>query len=190
MRRNPVDFSRLRILVVENHLLMRRLLHEMLTGFGVPEIHQARNVMEAIERIYDEPFDVVILDFFLIGLDGADFAHTVRRDEECPNREVPILLITGAPDHHKVMKAKDAGINGILAKPIAPRDLYDRIYTMLAYPRPFIIAPDYVGPMHERRAHKVPSAPSRTRLARGAAAPPRRAAARRINPADEDQILM
>lgn len=193
MRRNVVDFSRLRILVVENHVLMRRLLHEMLVGFSVPEIRTARDVMEAIECVYEEPFDAVILDYVLVGLNGPDFAQTVRYDEECPNREVPILMITGTPDHHKVAKVKEAGINGMLAKPITPRTLYNRLYAMLAYPRPFIISADYVGPMRDRRSHKVVAeAPSRTRLARGAGAASRRPAARSRSGAiiDEDQILM
>lgn len=192
MRRNVVDFSRLRILVVENHVLMRRLLHEMLVGFGVPEIRDARDVMEAIDCIYEKPFDAVILDYFLVGLNGPDFAHTVRYDEECPNREVPILMITGTPDHHKVEKVKEAGINAMLAKPITPRDLYNRLYAMLAYPRPFIISPDYVGPMRDRRGHTAAtSGPSRMRLARGSAAPPRRPVTRLPSGIiDEDQILM
>ena len=84
-------------------------------------------------------------DFFLGELDGADFAKHVRHDEDCCNREVPILLITGMPDHHKVVKVLDAGINGMLAKPISAKGLYHRIHAMLADPKPFVITKRLCG---------------------------------------------
>ncbi len=189
MRRPSIDFSDLRILVVENHALMRRLLHEMLRGFGVPEIREARGVPEAIEHIYARTFDIVILDFFLGDLDGADFAHAVRRDEACVNRQVPILLITGMPDHHKVLKVRDAGINGMLAKPIAPKALYERLYALLAHPQPFVITPDYVGPARQRRAASLQPRATAIQFARGAAAGTRGPGGQ-PKPFEEDQILM
>jgi CheY-like chemotaxis protein len=189
MVRPFVDFSKLRVLVVENHALMRRLLREMLRGFGVADIQEAKNVPGAIDLIYTEHFDVVILDFFLGDMDGADFAWVVRKDENCINRQVPILLITGMPQHHRVLKVRDAGINGMLAKPIAPKDLYQRIYMMLAYPRPFIITPDYVGPQRDRKKPENVSRPTAARLMRGPM-PQQRRPRCEIDPANEDQILI
>lgn len=151
MYKSQIDFSKLRILIIENHALMRRLMVEMLRGFGVQHIHQASSVPRAIEYVYGKRLDAVILDFFLDELDGADFAKHIRHDEDCLNREVPILLITGMPDHHKVVKVLDAGINGMMAKPIAPKDLYDRLHAMLTNPKPFVITNDYVGPMRSRK---------------------------------------
>ncbi len=190
MTRPSVDFSKLRILVVENHALMRRLLREMLRGFGVADIHEAKNVPGAIDLIYTETFDMVILDFFLGDMDGADFAWVVRNDGNCLNRQVPILLITGMPNHHKVLKVRDAGINGMLAKPIAPKDLYQRIYMLIAYPRPFIISPSYVGPQRDRRKPAATARPTAARLMRGTMPEKRRSRRLDINPANEDEILL
>lgn len=150
MQQTTVDFTKLRILIVENHALMRRLLQEMLRGFGVQHIEMTRNVPTGLDQIYSQSFDVVILDFFLGELDGADFARQVRHDETCRNRLVPILLITGKPDHHKVLKVRDAGIHSMMAKPIAPKDLYWRLHTLLAKPRPFVVSANYVGPTRHR----------------------------------------
>lgn len=188
MYKSSIDFSKLRILIVENHALMRRLLIEMLRGFGVQHIYQASSVPAAVEIVYGEELDAVILDFFLDEMDGADFARHVRHDEACSNRQVPILLITGMPDHHKVLKVIDAGINGMLAKPIAPKDLYHRLHTMLASPKPFVISNDYVGPMRNRT-----TPPSGARLTRPPAFKPPTAATRRPAKADavyEDGILI
>ena len=189
MLKPTIDFSKLRILIVENHALMRRLLVEMLRGFGVREIFQASSVRAAVEIVYGEELDAVILDFFLDEMDGADFAKRVRHDDRCANRQVPILLITGMPDHHKVLKVLDAGINGMLAKPIAPRDLYHRLHTMLASPKPFVITNDYVGPMRNRTKPPVSKRLVRPPAFR-APEPPRRTPVEKPNAAYEDGILI
>ncbi len=158
MERTEVEFSSLRILLVENHHLMRRLLGEMLRGFGAREIIEATDVPEAFSLIYREPFDAVILDFFLGEMDGADFTWRIRRDPACRNRQVPILLITGLPEHQRVLKVRDAGVDSILAKPVAPKDLFVRLNTMLAQPRRFIVTKEYVGPERQPEARRSAAA--------------------------------
>lgn len=158
MERTAVEFSNLRILLVENHHLMRRLLREMLRGFGTGEIFEAVDVPEAFSLIYREPFDAVILDFFLGEMDGADFTWRIRRDPACRNREVPILLITGLPEHQRVLKVRDAGVDSILAKPVAPKDLFLRLNSMLGRQRRFIVTQDYVGPEREPETRRSAAA--------------------------------
>jgi two-component system chemotaxis response regulator CheY len=152
MYKPSIVFSRLRILIIENHALTRRLLGEILRGFGAQQVSFTRDVPGAMDLIYSEDFDIVILDFFLGDLDGADFAKHIRYDENCRNRQVPILLITGQPDHKKVMRVMEAGINTMLAKPIAPNDLYKRIHALLSNPKLFVISNDYVGPIRTTKS--------------------------------------
>lgn len=127
------DFSAVRVLVVENHALMRRLLREMLRGFGVglDGIVEARDVPQARAAVFVETFDIIILDFFLGDFDGGDFARWLRQSSRSANSTTPILMITAQPDHYKVTKARDSGINAVLAKPIIPRDLYLRMSQMM-----------------------------------------------------------
>lgn len=141
-----IDFSQLRILMVENNHHVRRLMGEMLRAFGARDILESPDAMEAYNIMLTKRIDVVILDFFLGRLDGGDFARMVRWDPACINRTTPILLVTGLPEHYRIAKARDAGINSILAKPVAPRDLYMRLHDMLENPRPFVISDEYVGP--------------------------------------------
>jgi two-component system, chemotaxis family, chemotaxis protein CheY len=145
-----LDFSSLRVLVVENHLLMRRIIREMLRGFGVRDIREARDVPGALDLMGGQSLNFVILDFFLGEMDGADFTRAVRRNARCPNREVPILLVTAQPDHHQVVKARDAGIDSMLAKPIAPKELYSRMARLLTAKRRFIVRRAYAGPIRRK----------------------------------------
>lgn len=142
------DLSEKQILLIENNKMMRRLVRDMLVGFGV-KIHnivETDQVGEALEFVYHKSFDLVITDFFLGDLDGGDFTRHIRSDKDCMNRKIPILLITGSPNHEKVLKALESGIDELLAKPIAPSALYYRIIAMWNKPRPFVITPNYVGP--------------------------------------------
>lgn len=151
-----VDFASLAVLLVENNRRMRELLREMLSAFGVPEIWEAGTVEEAERIVTDRKFDFVVLDYFLDGLDGADFTRFVRRREKGLNRTVPILLLTAMPNHSKVVKMRDAGVNDIVAKPVSPRTLYTHMHHILAMPRPFVITRNYVGPCRRRKKLDVP----------------------------------
>ena len=186
MDSSAVEFSKIRVLMVENNRLMRRILREMLRGFGVAELEETDNVPDAVSLIYREPFDVVILDFFLGDMDGADFTWRLRRDPACRNRKVPILLITAEPHHEKVLKVRDAGVDGMLAKPISPVDLYTRLEALLVRPRPFIVSQDYVGP--DRRAQT-----RLTDMRRNTAGEPAAAGAKRLSlfvEPDEEALLL
>lgn len=148
MAKQKLDFGSKQILLIENNKMMRRLVREMLVGFGfkLSNIIETDNVTVALQLIYSARFHLVITDFFLGDLDGGDFTRHIRGDEKCPNRKIPILLITGSPNHEKVLKALESGVNEVLAKPIAPSALYYRVYAMLSKPRPFVISSHYVGP--------------------------------------------
>lgn len=148
MSKPKVNISEKRILLVENNKMMRRLVRDMLLNFRVKQhnIVEVSTVDDALEHVYTRTFDLVILDFFLGDLDGGDFTHHIRGDARCPNRKVPILLITASPNHEKVLKVLEAGVNEVLAKPIAPSALYYRMFALWSRPRPFVISDDYIGP--------------------------------------------
>jgi DNA-binding response OmpR family regulator len=74
----------------------------------------------------------------------------------------------------------------MLAKPIAPTELYKRIHAMLARPRPFIISNDYVGPMRDRKKPAVTKHSTRSKFPIRTTTRVRRS---RPNPALEDGIL-
>lgn len=151
-RPDMIDFSKLSALIVENNLMMRNIISEMLHQFGCRKIAKVADAEEALTATFEKKFDFIILDFFLGSMDGGDFTHLIRRDKSNRNRKIPILLITGQPDHEKVIKARSCGINDMLAKPLSAKSVYERIYVMLTEDRPFIDTEAYVGPSPRGRA--------------------------------------
>lgn len=158
-----IDFSQKYALIVENSTMMRTIIGEMLRHFNVREIVKVANAEEAIVATNDQTFDFIILDFFLGSMDGGDFTRQLRRDETNRNRQTPILLVTAQPNHKEVLKARDCGINEMLAKPLSAKSLYNRLSAMLFHVRPFIVSTKYVGPCRRRRKLPPPDGVERRR---------------------------
>lgn len=85
----------LRFLVVEDHDFQRRMIVEMLEGLGVRSIHEAADGFSALEvtRELEEPFDVIVTDIDMPGMDGMAF---IRRLGEAKVRAS--LIITSGLD--------------------------------------------------------------------------------------------
>jgi len=162
------DFTRLTVLLVENNPYVRTLIREMLTAFGVHRISEAGTVRDAVRIVEKVPLDLVILDFFLDRIDGADFTRMVRGNEAGINRQTPILLLTAMPNQSKVARMRDCGVNVIVAKPVAPRTLFNHIREIVDRPREFIVCDSYVGPCRRRRQMEVPPELDRRRRKRAA----------------------
>ena len=75
----------------------------------------------------------------------------VRSGEDSPNPYVPIIMLTGHTELHRVCEARDAGVNEFLAKPISAKALYSRVASIIEFPRPFIRTKSYFGPCRRRR---------------------------------------
>lgn len=148
------DFSKLKVLVVEDNQYMRSLLKELLRSVGMraDSLCQAGDGAEALEQLKSFPADLVITDWQMAPMDGLTFTRKVRTDENSPNPFIPIILCTGHTELHKVEIARDSGVNEILGKPIDARTLYARIRSIVENPRPFTKSDEYVGPDRRRRS--------------------------------------
>ena len=84
--------------------------------------------------------------------DGLELVQMIRQPGGNANPYIPIIMLTGHSEKHRVMRARDAGITEFLAKPISATALYERILNLIANPRPFIRTKTYFGPDRRRNA--------------------------------------
>jgi two-component system, chemotaxis family, chemotaxis protein CheY len=139
------------IVIADQSRFMRRLLQEMLTGFGVGKITTVENGQEALKKFDEIDIDMVICDNMMDPIDGYELTRTIRNNPDLPNRYLPIIFLTGHADMHSVLKARDAGATEFLVKPVAPAVLYERVAYVIEHQRPFIQAGQYFGPDRRRR---------------------------------------
>ncbi len=139
-----------RVLVVDDNPQMRTIITTILQQAGVKAIYQApdgRTGLTLLSRVFP---DVILLDYQMPGMSGLQFVAKVR-SQPGSERKVPIIMLTGHTESTRLKQARDRGVTEILAKPISPGRLLQRLHGVLFSPRPFIEAPAYVGPERRRR---------------------------------------
>lgn len=103
-----------KVLVVEDHADIRKMMSIYLKLFKY-EVIEAADGYEAVEKALEHRPDAVLLDLAMPVLDGVDSARAMRLTEELA--DTPIVCITAYRDFYK-QRAKDAGCNAVLQKPI------------------------------------------------------------------------
>jgi DNA-binding response OmpR family regulator len=127
-----------RVLVVEDEPHIRDLvaLHLRLEGLTPITVGDGA---EALHLARTEPFDLVLLDLMLPGLDGVTVCRAIRRDAQ--NGDVPILMLTARRDEADKVLGLESGADDYLAKPFGIRELVARVRALLRRPRPSRLTP-------------------------------------------------
>jgi two-component system, chemotaxis family, chemotaxis protein CheY len=144
----------LNALLVEDNEHMRILLRTVLKAFGLRDVHECKEGGDALRYLAANKPDFILTDLLMAPMDGLQFTRAVR---ELPNRAdcvIPIIMLTGYTERRRVEAARDAGVTEMLAKPVTPSGLFQRIEEIVLRPRLFVRAPHYAGPC--RRRHNNP----------------------------------
>jgi EAL domain-containing protein (putative c-di-GMP-specific phosphodiesterase class I) len=102
-----------RCLVVEDDDAVRRVAARMITMLGF-EVVEAVNGLEALHHLTLRPFDVVVTDISMPGMDGMRLLREVRARDT----HVQVILMTGAPTVETAISAIDYGVFKYLEKPL------------------------------------------------------------------------
>ncbi len=114
----------LKILIVDDHAVVRRGLQQILADeFDVVEFGEAVDAGDALERIYGENWDVVILDISMPGRSGLDVLKDIRK--EYPR--LPVLVLSMHPEDQFATRVLKAGASGYMTKETAPEELVNAI---------------------------------------------------------------
>jgi CheY-like chemotaxis protein len=120
----------LRILVVDDNVDSAETLSELLPLWG-HEARLAHDGMKALEVAREFKPEVVLLDIGLPGMDGFEVARRIRA-EKMPIRQ--LLAMTGYGEDEDRQKAKDAGFDGHLVKPVDPDSLQKTLQAIASRP--------------------------------------------------------
>jgi two-component system response regulator NreC len=118
----------LRILLADDHQIVRQGLKLLLEREGFQVVAEALNGNEAVRLSSDLEPDVVILDLTMPLLNGLEAAHQILRDR--PHSVV--ILLTMHAEEHQVAAALRSGVRGYLLKTQAAEDLVHAIRAAVA----------------------------------------------------------
>src|SRR6202034_4202747 len=134
------------VLVVDDNQYMRKMIRNLLVNCGIKDIYEAADGISALDAIRTVAPDVVILDWEMPLLSGAELVRIVRSPGVFPMPDIPIIMLTGHCERWRVVEAVKLGVNEYLTKPVSAKALYDRLVSIMIQPRPVVQLGDYYGP--------------------------------------------
>jgi two-component system, chemotaxis family, chemotaxis protein CheY len=134
------------VLVVDDNQYMRKMVRNLLVNCGIKDIYEAGDGITALDTIRTVGPDVVVLDWEMPLLSGAELVRIVRSPGVFPMPDVPIIMLSGHGERWRVVEAVRLGVNEYLIKPVSAKALYDRLVSITLQPRPTVQLGDYYGP--------------------------------------------
>ena len=115
-----------KLLVLEDDKDLNRTVCAFLNGSGYQAVG-CLNANDAYDALYGETFDLIVSDIMMPGIDGYEFAKTVR----ALNQDIPILFMTARDDLASKQRGYRLGIDDYMVKPIDLDELYLQIGALL-----------------------------------------------------------
>jgi len=123
-----------RLLIIEDDARLAAMVGEYLTQSGYAVTHHGDGEAGLL-ALQGEPFDLVVLDLMLPGIDGLEVCRRIRALPDGASR-VPVLMLTAKGDPMDRIIGLELGADDYLPKPFEPRELLARIRAVLRRQQP------------------------------------------------------
>jgi PAS domain S-box-containing protein len=128
-----VDLKGMKVLVVDDNARNRLMLRQTLASWGavVQERETGERALMELRhaREIGEPYELLLLDGRMPGLDGFELAERVKADMNLP--DVTIMMLTSDSRNGDIRRVRELGIAGYLIKPIKQADLLNAVMTAI-----------------------------------------------------------
>ncbi len=125
------DGSVLRILVAEDDEVNRYSLQRLLKKVSC-EVTVVENGLQALQKIREENYDIVLMDVGMPVLDGLEATRAIRNGNVSPEKaDIPIVALTAFTMEEDRQRCLEAGMNEFLAKPVAFETLCNALFTLV-----------------------------------------------------------
>jgi len=118
----------MKILVVDDSAVMRKVLIGALSKVGVEDVSQASDGREAVAAVEKETYDLVLMDWNMPNMSGIDALREIRAS----GNKTPVIMVTTEAEKSRVVEALKAGANNYVIKPFQPNTIGLKIKETLA----------------------------------------------------------
>jgi CheY-like chemotaxis protein len=115
-----------RILVVDDLDLNRELVRTLLEASGY-SVEEAAGGAEAVAAAWQRPFDLILMDLQMPGMDGLAATRAIRATAE-QNRATPIVALSANVLPEQIGECLEAGMDDHVAKPIKVAELLEKVF--------------------------------------------------------------
>jgi two-component system cell cycle response regulator DivK len=121
------------VLLVEDNPHNRKIFSGMLTHSGFT-VREAETGEIALKSVAEAPPDIILMDLSIPGVDGWECTRRLKADPA--TKEIPIIALTAHAMRGDEERARGAGCDGYLSKPISPKKVVEEVRRFLKLDAP------------------------------------------------------
>jgi two-component system chemotaxis response regulator CheY len=119
----------MRVLVVDDYSTMRRIIRNLLTQIGYTDVDEASDGGDALTKLKQVHYGLVISDWNMEPMTGYDLLKQVRADDKL--KGTPFIMVTAESKTDNVIAAKKAGVDNYIVKPFNAATLQQKINAVM-----------------------------------------------------------
>jgi two-component system chemotaxis response regulator CheY len=112
---NCLSGDELNVLVVDDSAMARKHITRVLNNMGIERITTAENGAQALQLVAEHYFDLIVTDYNMPQMDGAELVEHVRRGSD--QASIPIIMVSSETDESRLAAVNQAGVSAICDKP-------------------------------------------------------------------------
>jgi two-component system chemotaxis response regulator CheY len=120
----------MKVLVVDDSLVMRRIIINHLRALGYSNILEADNGKKALRILEEEQVDLIFSDWCMQVMHGIEVLRNVRKNEA--TKDIPFIMVTAEAQPHLILEAIRAQVSDYVVKPFTRDTLRESIEKVLA----------------------------------------------------------
>ncbi|MEP0707681.1 response regulator [Parvibaculum sp.] len=117
------------ILIVDDYKTMLRIVRNLLTKLGFSDIDEATDGMDALAKLKNRNYGLVVSDWNMQPMTGYELLQKVRGDDRL--KSLPFVMVTAESKVENVIAARQAGVNNYIIKPFSAEVLKAKLKTVL-----------------------------------------------------------
>ena len=115
-----------KLLIVDDEEKIRTVVKEYAEFEGY-ETDQAQDGMEAVEKVRNGDYDIIVMDIMMPKLDGFSACKEIRK-----TKKTPVIMLSARGEEYDKLFGFELGIDDYVVKPFSPKELLARIRAVLA----------------------------------------------------------
>lgn len=127
-----IDYAALRILVIEDVEVIRRIIARELRSIGVGQVEQAENGHDGLLKVGTFRPHMVFCDIHMGPIDGLEFLDKLRMLAIAELRQTPVVFLTADAEERTVFAARKLDVDGYMVKPVTNAGLRRQIDASLS----------------------------------------------------------
>ena len=104
-----------KILVVDDEQRIREIIKEY-AEFNGFQVTQAEDGMDAVEKVRNEDFDIIIMDIMMPKLDGYSACKEIKK-----TKEIPVIMLSARGEEYDKLFGFEIGVDDYVVKPFSPK---------------------------------------------------------------------